>query len=233
MISAYRILITLALVPGILLAIKIYTLDKIEKEPVGLVIKLLVLGAISVIPALVIEMVLDVVISAVFDPETLMYMVVDNFIGIACVEEAVKYFTTKKCTWKSKEFDFTFDGIVYATAASIGFALAENVSYAISYGLATTIIRAVTAIPAHAIFGLFMGHYYGIARGCANRGDLRGKKKNIHKAYIIPVILHGVYDFFADGDSGLAAILFFVFVVVLDIVAYRRIMKDSREDKAI
>ena len=43
--------IFLALLPGILIIIFIYRKDRVEKEPWGLIIKLMALGALSCVPA--------------------------------------------------------------------------------------------------------------------------------------------------------------------------------------
>lgn len=47
---------------------------------------------------------------------------------------------------------------------ALGFAVLENISYSIGYGWGTALIRAVTAVPGHACFGVFMGAFYGFAK---------------------------------------------------------------------
>ena len=44
----------LAVLPGLLLIRYVYKLDSIEKEPLGLLIKLVIYGAIATIPAIII-----------------------------------------------------------------------------------------------------------------------------------------------------------------------------------
>lgn len=39
------------------------------------------------------------------------------------------------------------------------------------YGLGTAAVRAVTAVPGHACFGVFMGAFYGLAKRYDNFGD--------------------------------------------------------------
>ena len=50
-------LIFLALIPGIVIIIFIFRKDKVEHEPWGLIFKLLILGAVSCLPAMFMEMV--------------------------------------------------------------------------------------------------------------------------------------------------------------------------------
>ena len=52
-----------ALVPGVALLIYIYKKDRTEKEPVSLLVKLLILGAVICWPAAMLE---DVIIDGIF-----------------------------------------------------------------------------------------------------------------------------------------------------------------------
>lgn len=73
---------------------------------------------------------------------------------------------------------------------SMGFACTENIMYVIEGGYQTAILRAFTAIPAHATFGVLMGFYMGKAKFSKNRTlfNLTG--------LLLAVLFHGAYDFF-------------------------------------
>lgn len=230
--SYTNILLVAAVVPGFFLMMKIYELDKIEKEPTKLLAALAGLGALSTVSALILEM-LGMFILDVAVPYGTLYMFLENFIVVACVEEAGKYFVLKKVTWKHPAFDYRFDAVVYAVATGLGFAILENIEYAFSYGIMTTLLRAITAIPGHTIFAIFMGHYYGIAKQESNKGNEEAMKKNLILAFVVPVILHGVYDFTASGMDVLSTLIFFAFVIVVDIIAYRNVKKYAAEDATI
>ena len=89
------------------------------------------------------------------------------------------------------------DGIVYGAVASLGFATLENVLYCIDGGLSTVIARAFTAVPAHASFGAIMGYYF-------SKQHFSGSKVGVFsKAYFIPMVLHGLYDYFLFVMAGL------------------------------
>ena len=49
----------LALLPAIALVVWIYRQDKVEKEPGGLLWKIFLFGVLSVIPAMILEIILD------------------------------------------------------------------------------------------------------------------------------------------------------------------------------
>ena len=228
-----KLLIVLAVLPGILLMRYIYKLDVIEKEPKGLIVKLFIGGALSTITALILELAGGMILDVIFKSDTLLYLILENFIVVACAEEAGKYAVLKQLTWTNREFNYLFDGVVYAVAVGLGFAILENVEYAFSYGLATTIVRALTAVPAHTIFAIFMGHFYG----CAKRAELQGRanhsKVDRKWALIIPILLHGFYDFAASGELDLSFVIFLVFIVLLDVIAFRSVRRYAREDQSL
>lgn len=228
-----QLLMFIAVTPGLFLAYRVYRMDKIEKEPVGLIIRLMLFGALSVIPAGIAEMCLEALLGAFLSEGSRIYNLIMFFIIVAITEEGVKYIILKSSTWKSPAFDFRFDGIVYSVAVSLGFAIAENISYAFSYGLTTALLRAVTAIPGHTIFAIFMGHYYGQAKYFANYDYEHWNKKYSFYAMLVPVLLHGAYDFLASDGSFVAFFGFLAFVIVVDIIAIKKIKKYSREDTYI
>ena len=226
-----KVLLILAVLPGIFFMYQVYKLDKIEKEPMGLILKLIVGGIICVVPAFILELIGGLIIEGIYSP--LVYSLVENFIVVACVEEGCKMAALHICSWKDKEFNYRFDAIVYAVAVGVGFAISENVSYAFSYGFYNTLFRAVTAIPAHVIFAIFMGHFYGAAKQAYEQGNMAGKRNSMLAAFFVPVVLHGCYDFIASSGSAILTLVFFVFIVALDFVAYKKIKIYSSEDEQI
>ena len=89
---------------------------------------------------------------------------------VAFSEEGAKYFLLRRRSWHSAAFNCQFDGVVYAVFVALGFALWENISYVLMYGLSTALVRAVTAVPGHACFGVFMGVWYGLAKRLTAQG---------------------------------------------------------------
>ena len=91
-------------------------------------------------------------------------------------------------------------------------------------GIQTAITRALTAVPAHAIFGITMGYYLGIARMYK---ELRANY--LGRALLVPIILHGMYDFILMVEIGWLLLLFIPYVILLYIMAMKkmRILSDS------
>ena len=229
-----RYLLLLAIAPGAFIVYKVYKQDTIEKEPAGLIKKLLIAGALSVIPALILEIIASCISDAICgESGSIIRIAVDAFIATALVEEGCKLFFLKKITWNNPEFNYTFDAIVYAVSVSMGFAILENIAYVLSNGFGNAIMRALTAIPGHAVFAVYMGYNYGLAKLCDAYGSKRGVKRYKKMALLTSVLLHGFYDYCLMRGTGLSVLVFFIFVIILFIITYKNLGKYSFEDRKI
>ena len=223
----------LAIIPGIILIVQVYRQDKIEKEPIGLLVKCLILGALTVISAIALETLGEYIIEGIFEYPSRFTVALDCFLVVALAEEGGKYFVLKLGTWKHKAFNFRFDGIVYAVCVSMGFAIVENIFYVIDGGVTTALMRALTAVPGHCIFAVFMGHFYGEAKVCEARGNIKGMDRYQRLALWVPVLIHGFYDFCLSVETISATLTFFVFIIGLDVFAIHKIKQYSMEDMPI
>ncbi|SFP73805.1 Membrane proteinase PrsW, cleaves anti-sigma factor RsiW, M82 family [Butyrivibrio proteoclasticus] len=223
----------LAVLPAIVLLVVIYRADNIEKEPFSLMAKVFGLGALTTISAMILEEIGLFILSFFFYTPNALYTFFEMFCVVALAEETGKYFVLKKATWKNKEFNFSFDGIVYSVCASLGFATLENILYVFQGGFSTAVMRAVTAVPGHCIFGIFMGIYYGIAKGCELRGDEKGKKDNLNKALLVPIFLHGFYDFSCSLEYDGMFLIFILLEIFMTVKAIKMVKKMSKEDKPL
>ena len=212
-------LLILSLAPVFIIAGYVYFRDKYEKEPVRLLLFALLAGALSVIPILFLEFFLSKV-AVIFNG--LLAAAWNAFAVAAFSEELFKFIALYLLIWKSAEFNEKFDGIVYAVFVSLGFAAVENVLYVTGNGFSTGITRAITAIPAHAIFGVTMGFYFGMAKFYVKE---RARLKR--KALFLPILLHGIYDFILFTGYAWLTILLIGFVVYLYISGLKRIKKLS------
>ena len=227
------ILIAAAVVPAVFLLIKVYHADRLEPEPSGLLLSLILRGVFATVIAMVLEELGSALLGSVYAENSLPYNVIMYFVIVAFSEEGAKYILLRRRTWRSDAFNCQFDGVVYAVFVALGFALWENISYVLMYGLGTAAIRAVTAVPGHACFGVFMGAFYGLAKRYDNFGDEYRSRRCRRLAVLVPVLLHGTYDFIATYEYDGYAWIFVVFVVLLFAAAYRRIKKLSRDDRFI
>ena len=230
---AKPILTAAAVIPAIVLLVKIYKADKLDKEPLGILIALVFWGAVSTTLAVFTEEVGTGILDALWPEDSLLYRVLMYFVVVGLSEEGFKYLLLKRHTWYTPAFNCQFDGVVYATAVSLGFALWENIGYVAMYGMGTALVRAVTAVPGHACFGVFMGAFYGMAKRYSNYGCEVQSKRCRHLAVLLPTVLHGIYDFIATSESRFSEWVFLLFVIVLFFITSRMVKNLSREDRYI
>ena len=222
-----------AIGPAIYLLCYIYKQDTIEKEPTKMLVQLFFLGCLAGVIACVLEEIGTVVLNRFVDPDSPAGEILMAFFIVAVAEEGAKFLLLKKRTWKDPNFNFRFDGVVYAVFVSLGFAAFENVGYVFSFGLSVTIPRALLAIPAHMGFAVFMGAFYGRAKFCETKGDNTGKTLNLIIGYLMAVLLHGFYDATAMLQTGLSMALYLIFVIAMYIIVYRKIKRESKTDTYI
>ena len=227
------ILIAAAVIPAIFLLVQVNKADKLDKEPAGLLISLVIQGIISTALAVITERLGTALLDSLWDESSLAYRLCMYFIVVGLSEEGFKYLLLKRRTWYSPDFNCQFDGVVYAVCVALGFALWENIGYVVMYGFGTALVRAVTAVPGHACFGVFMGAFYGMARRCANYGYERASKNCRRLAVVVPMVLHSIYDFIASSEAGSSEWVFLVFVAVLFLITSRMVKRLSRTDQYI
>jgi protease PrsW len=212
-------LLLLALAPVIVIALFVYFRDKYEKEPVKLLIFSLLLGAITVVPAILAEL---FIAKYAINFEGFAHAGYESFIGAALPEELFKYLAFIILIWRNKNFNEKFDGIVYAVFISLGFAALENVLYVYGKGAGTGLLRAFTAVPGHALFGVAMGFHFAIAKF-----EPEKRVKQLLWAFTIPFILHGFYDFILFSQNIILLLIFIPYIVFMWILGFKRMKKHS------
>jgi len=201
-------LLLLAIAPVFILIFYIYYRDKYEKEPIGMLIKALLIGAFIVIPILFVEEFISIYIEK-YHGATSAFL--NAFVMAGFTEEIFKWLAVFIFFFSSKHFNERFDGIVYAGIVSLGFALVENLMYVFgTQSVNVGLLRAITAVPGHMLFGVVMGYRFGLAKFLPEN-----KSWNIFMAFFMPFMLHGIYDFLLFLDKTWAIILFFPFVTFL------------------
>lgn len=222
-------LTALAVIPGLLIIIYVYTKDRVEKEPPGLIIKLLFFGVLSCISAGYAEMIMSAFLPQ-YPAGTAGYALINAFALAAFWEELLKFTAMKLASWKHPSFNYRFDGVVYGVSAAVGFAVYENIMYVAQYGVQTAIARAFTAVPLHAFCGVFMGVFYAYAKKAAILGNNRGKMFFNILALVVPMLIHGIYDTFAFMRTPGFTNALLVFVVFLYIISLSTINNLSNAD---
>ncbi len=186
----------------------------------------------AVLPVVIVGGILEMLLGFFVEPETELYAFLEMFFVVAMVEEYWKRWAARRA-WKHPAFNYRFDAIVYCVFAALGFAGLENILYVMDGGLSTALLRAVTAVPSHAVDGVIMGIFFGEAKLRERLGDRSGQKKYWRLSLIMPALSHGIYDYSLTTGWEFAGLFFVAFVVLVDLWAIRYIKRASAEDELI
>lgn len=228
------IILFLAFFPILLISILVYNKDK-NKEPIHLLLSFFVLGIISCFIVMLLSTVL-----AKFAPFMQMKrqdmdfinILLYSFIGIALLEEISKWIFVYFKGYKHKEFEETYDIIIYSIFVSLGFAFFENCLYIINTNtkILSIILRALYSIPGHTCNAIFMGYYLSMAKQNQYQNNKKIEKKYLIFSIIIPILLHGVYDFCVLSGYKILIITFLIFTIFLYTISLKRIQKVSKDN---
>lgn len=190
--------LAVALAPALVLLWIFTRLDSKRPEPPGSVRNVVLFGVLSCIPAIVIELILGAALGELAHARG---RFLDAFVVAAFTEESLKLACVLLYLWRKPHFDEVMDGILYMAAASLGFAMIENVLYS-SSSLAIGLLRAVTAVPMHALASALMGYFVGRAKLSTGKGTTW-----IGGGLAVGVGVHGFYDWslMSEGSFGVMA----------------------------
>jgi len=184
------VLLLSALAPVAAVIVYIYVKDKYEKESKRYLTLAFVLGGVvSIIITTILYLFFDLFLPLP-DDYSIWQQFVKAFFVVGFIEEFSKYLMVRGFLQPRTVFNEPYDGIIYAVMVSMGFAAVENIMYVIQGGINVAFLRAFTAIPAHATFGIIMGYYMGKAKFSKNKF-----KWNLIGLFTA-VLFHGAYDFF-------------------------------------
>ncbi len=214
-----------AIWPVLTVLVFFYLVDSYDRETLFQLFKKFVLGMFVVVPVLIIGNFLNSLGKELGGEIYILYVA---FVLAAFNEEFFKWlaFTGIK---NKKYFNEYLDGIIYAVFVSMGFAIVENIIYVAQYGRETAILRAVTSIPMHMMFGVVMGYYFSLGHF---------SKKFIPKilSLVVPILLHGIYDYILLSKLDHLMLLFvpyFVFIVYSSKNMIRNYLKISKNEGII
>lgn len=186
------LLFGVSILPGLFLLWYYDRHDSARPEPRRMLWKAFKWGVIATFFAGVIEKDLFLMIPSLVDHAFLRAFVI-AFVVAALTEEALKLFIVRKIIYKSPHFNEVMDGVIYAVAASLGFATLENLYYVFEGGIHIGFARAALAVPAHALFSGIMGYYIGKGKFAKSA---RSGRLLVLKGFLWAVLYHGLYDFF-------------------------------------
>ncbi len=241
--------IIIAIIPSILLCFYIYKMDIIEKEPMTLLLRLFFFGLIVTVPVAYLESL--VIKSTGLREDGLLNCFILSFFVIALIEEGYKYIILHFGTWNNKNFNHIYDAIVYAVFISLGFATLENILYvakptlnglmyyvepsvdAIRNGTHTALLRALVSVPAHGFYAVACGYYFGLSKLNYAIGSKNKARKYKAISILLPIALHGFFDFLLLIGNEIFSWTFYCFITILYIASYFSIKRISAVEMTI
>ena len=222
--------------PGVAWLWLVYRTDIYEPEPPGKVFATFVLGVVSILPAFALERLAGLAypfleaierasLSSVGDPRQLPALALGCFFVIGPAEELFKFAAVRLFIYRDREFDEPLDGIIYASAAALGFASIENVFYVIDFTHGLSIrwaalgLRSFLALPGHVIFGATWG--YALGRRKFQPGY------PVWSRVLLAAGLHGLYDFVLIYPPTRPLIFLFMSIMVPVLLKQIRALRDD------
>ena len=227
------LILTLCIIPSLILLWYVYIKDKIEKEPLYLLILLFLGGVIGCISSITISALFKKWLSFLdlsYSSMNIFQIIFKLLFTIAIVEEGIKWLVNYVTIWHNKNFNHIYDPIVYATFVALGFATLENIIYGFtfrSHGFVPIIMRGIISVPSHAVFGVFMGYYLGISKNAIESSKPKQSRKYCILSVIVPIILHFIYDLLLIKETFITYALFTIYIISLYILSYFKIKKLS------
>ena len=198
-------LLLVTILPSILIVLFFVKSDRF-KEPTKEIVKVFFLGILITIPAYF----LNSYFSQIWYSTNASEGLISSFLTAAPVEEGLKLSVLYFFVYKMKDFNEPIDGIVYGVTVSLGFATLENIYYVYlladyfeTTSMTLAILRSFSAIPAHAVFGIFMGYFF-MKYVFIKKGD------NLIFAFLVPFVLHGCYNLFTSSNFLVSLILILI-----------------------
>jgi RsiW-degrading membrane proteinase PrsW (M82 family) len=158
--------VILALFPAFIWMAFFYIQDRLESEPKGYVLGVFLLGAVLA-SAVGIPLVDNVFRVSHWIYADTLTTILGSILVVGFVQEFIKYAAVRYSIYNSAEFDEATDGVIYATAAGLGYATVLNIQFVIANGgvaLGSSVIRMVVVALAQASFAGITGYFLGRAK---------------------------------------------------------------------
>lgn len=222
-------LVLIAILPVFLICLFVYLKDD-EKEPLSLLARLFISGILSVSLVYLFTYSLQLLIPSfiVMPRSGYLRLFLYTFFSVALIEEFSKYIMAYVFGYKDRNFNQPYDIVIYTVFVSLGFACFENIIYVLQNGFVNAILRAVTAVPIHACYGVFMGYYLALARLSKKHRAKRIFIKNMILSILVPVCLHTLYDYLIFLNDPFFILIVMIVIVIMYYFSIKKLVQLSK-----
>ena len=231
---SYPFYIILGILPS-LIWLAFYLKKDVHPEPKSEVLKIFFYGALVTIPAFFLEKGFFATTASPLFPDALkpaFVTILNAFLGVALVEEFLKYLAVREKVLRSPEFDEPVDAMLYMIIAALGFAALENIllflrlgtEFLVREALAISVFRFLGATFLHTLCSGTVGFFLALSFS-----NLKKKSWLIGAGIGIASLLHGLYNFsimeMEGGPKMLIPIIILIGLAIFVSLAFKRLKK--------
>lgn len=227
---SYPLYIFFGIAPSIIWLL-FYLRKDVHPEPKRMILRVFLWGMLAALPVILIELGASDFLNK-FAP-SLIIKIIYWFLGVAFVEEFLKYLVVREKVLKNSEFDEPVDAMLYMLISALGFAALENILIFLSpdvfflslnEALALVIFRFISATFLHALGSAIVGYFLALSFF-----EKKGGLKLVTMGLGISTFLHGLYNFsIIETEGNLRIIIPFAILITLAIfvsVGFKRLKK--------
>lgn len=220
------VILILSFVPAALLYFYLRGVRKGDKVFEKDCLELLLKGALCSCGVFLLSLVLTILfnVTGLYKISPLLTAALKTFFVFAFSEEFIKHSVVKKKVSKRQGKVSWLMLIAFGGIVGLGFHILESCVYALSTNAVQMIVRGLTL--GHGAYGMLMGYYMG-------KYMHTGDKKDSVNALLIPMLIHGMYDFsLAEEFQALNDNLVFVPFIIVGIelfILFRMIFTVKKE----
>lgn len=171
----------------------IFLREDVHPESNRMILKIFGYGVLITVPAVLLE----VGIQKISPQLPLAYpiiLLINTFIGVALIEEVLKFIVVQDRVMKDSEFDEPTDAMLYMIIAALGFVALENILVLVqleqlTQAMTLISVRFVGATFLHALCSGIVGFY--LALSCLNP---KRKRRLIATGLVIAIFFHGLFN---------------------------------------
>jgi len=224
---SYHFYILFGLAPSVIWLL-FYLRKDAHPESNSMVIKIFFYGMLAAIPAVFLEKgIFEITAYPLFSNllSPLLIIILNTFIGVALIEEVLKYLVVKGKVLKSAEFDEPVDALLYMMIAALGFAALENILILIPLGnqgftgegflfpleavFSISVFRFLGATFLHALCSGTVGFF--LAKSFF---ETKNRVKLLSTGLGIACLLHGLYNFSIMEIEGILKFLIPIIILI-------------------
>jgi len=230
------ICIIFAVLPSIIWLL-FYLRKDVHPESVKMILKIFCWGMILALPAVLLEegfaeLLKEGLFKFKIDIPVFLFLILGDFLGVAFIEEFLKFLVVRGHVLKNPEFDEPLDAMLYMIIAALGFAAIENILILFSFAPDFLIgkvfpiyaFRFLGATFLHALCSGLVGYFLALSFF-----ETKKRGKLILMGLTIAVFLHGLFNFsimYSEGNlKVLIPALIIISLAVFLTFAFKRLKK--------